>query len=146
MVYFSHSEYIAGCRGENDECGDSWQYSVCSRCNQRVASTVRERLNQALSELSDCQNDFHEKKPFCLKPELTATTWFGEWADDFDSVRESELQESYVEISDEQLDDAISKLEAKIQEIKLEIQSLEASIAAQRTIIAGLYAQGKGDK
>ncbi|MEW9677684.1 DUF5082 family protein [Lentibacillus sp. L22] len=105
-----------------------------------------ERLNRALSELSDCQNDFHTKKPLCLKPELTATTWFGEWADDFDSIRENELQESYVEISDEQLDDAISKLEAKIQEIKLEIQSLEASIAAQRTIIAGLYAQGKGDK
>ncbi|GGB50003.1 DUF5082 domain-containing protein [Virgibacillus dakarensis] len=105
-----------------------------------------ERLNQASSELLDCQGDFHAKKPLCLKPELTVTTWYGELADNFDTLREDELYGSYVEISDEQLDEAISKLEAKIQEVKQEIQSLEASIAAQRAMLASLYAQGKGAK
>lgn len=101
------------------------------------------RLSQALSELSNCQGDFHAKKTLCLEPELTSSSWYGELASDFDSLRENDVQGSYIEISDVQMDDAISMLEAKIQEVKQEIQILESSITAQQTMLSSLYARAK---
>lgn len=100
-----------------------------------------ERLNQALSDLSDCQDDFHEKKHLCLEPELEKTTWYGALANDFDSLREGEVQTNYVGVYKEQIDDAIAAVEAKIEEVKQAIDSLETSITFQEATLANLRAK-----
>lgn len=97
-----------------------------------------ERLRQALADLSDCQDDFHAKKHLCLEPELEKSTWYGELADDFESLRKEDVQGDYVEIYKEQMDNVIAAVEAKIQEVKQAIQALEASIVAQEATLATL--------
>lgn len=48
------------------------------------------------------------------------------------------MQGGYVRIYDEQLDNAISLVEAKIKEVKQAIQSLKASIADQQIMLTSL--------
>ncbi|MFD6440799.1 DUF5082 family protein [Peribacillus sp. NPDC060186] len=92
------------------------------------------RLKNCASELDGLQSEFIQNQKLIKDPELTSTTWKGSLANKFMEVREV-LSFSYENISQMQLNTAITTIENKIESINAEIQSLQRSIAAERSRI-----------
>ena len=100
-----------------------------------------ERLKQAHSQLVAYREEFITHKARCLKPELSTRTWFGQKADDFDTFRTHDLQESYASIIDRQLDDAIERLERHMNTMRQSIDQLRTEIASSQAKLDRLYVQ-----
>ncbi|WP_185152116.1 YwqH-like family protein [Peribacillus simplex] len=92
------------------------------------------RLKNCASELDGLQSEFIQNQKLIKDPELTPTTWKGSLANKFMEVREV-LSFSYENISQVQLNTAITTIENKIESINAEIQSSQRSIAAERSRI-----------
>lgn len=102
-----------------------------------------ERLVQAKSELLDYQGEFQTNEFRLKEPELTTTTWHGKLASAFDSFRESDLISSYREIYQTQLNEVLSDIDEKINQLKQEISRLEDNLNSYRRQLDGLYAWKK---
>jgi paraquat-inducible protein B len=89
------------------------------------------RLKTCVSELDVLQSEFIQDQKLTKDPVLTATTWKGTLADKFENIRE-DLSYSYKDISQIQLDTAITTIENKIDSINAEIRSLQQSIEAEK--------------
>jgi hypothetical protein len=92
------------------------------------------RLKNCASELDGLQSEFIQNQKLIKDPELTSTTWKGSLANKFMEVREV-LSFSYENISQMQLNTAITTIENEIESINAEIPSLQRSIAAERSRI-----------
>ncbi|AZB44612.1 DUF5082 domain-containing protein [Bacillus sp. FJAT-42376] len=94
-----------------------------------------EKLEAAKPKLEGIQQEFKAKITMCKDPELTADTFKGEHATDFDKIR-TELKEEYKDLFDGQLEDVLNQIERRIEEIKEEIKSLKEQIAAEEARLA----------
>ena len=91
-----------------------------------------DRLKKALSKLMECEEEFSENDKLCLAPELSAKTWEGHIASEFEAIKQNDLKESYKTVNMEQLGDAMTQLEDKIKELEQEILQLEKDISSSR--------------
>ncbi|WP_243291007.1 DUF5082 family protein [Bacillus sp. FJAT-47783] len=92
------------------------------------------RLKNCASKLDALQGEFFQNQKLINDPELTSTTWNGELANKFTYVRE-DLSLSYKELFETQLNTVIMTIEHKVTSIKIEIQTLESSIAYEKARI-----------
>ncbi|MGM8366785.1 YwqH-like family protein [Virgibacillus sp. W0181] len=99
-----------------------------------------ERLERVFRNLERCQNELQQHEQLCLSPELTPNSWHGQLAADFQNLRKSLLQMSYQALTNNQLEDSLSKIAAKIESLKQTIINLEASISTSNSRLYGLYA------
>ena len=101
----------------------------------RELAIKREHLRRLLScqeKLNQSSYDFGANEYLCLEPQLTATSWAGSLATDFDQLRVAGILTNYQDIKTSQLNDVFRVLNDKIQDVKREIQMLEQRIAALR--------------
>src|SRR5699024_11224575 len=70
--------------------------------------------------------------PICLAPEVSAKTWEGHIASEFEAIKQNDLKESYKTVNMEQLGDAMTQLEDKMKELEQEILQLEKDISSSR--------------
>ncbi len=98
-----------------------------------------QRLKACKAALSGKQSEFQANQRKCLEPHLTAMTWHGNLADQFDNIREGGIEASYLEIVGSQfnavftaIDNKIASLEAEIEQIKRIIEEIKAREAAER--------------
>jgi ribosomal protein L11 methylase PrmA len=61
------------------------------------------QLQECQSQLLQCQSEFFQHEHLCTKPELTAKTWYGSSADQFDTIRDTGILLQYHAIENEQL-------------------------------------------
>jgi predicted nucleic acid-binding Zn-ribbon protein len=92
------------------------------------------RLKNCVTKLDDLQNEFIQNQKLVKDPELTSSTWQGTLANKFEEIRE-DLSFSFKDISQTQLNIALTTLENKIESINIEIQSLQNSIEAEKARI-----------
>lgn len=64
----------------------------------------------------------------CLEPELSATTWQGRHATDFQAIREEGIHTAYLEIAGTQFANVYSAIAAKIASLQAEIASIQQTI------------------
>jgi hypothetical protein len=88
------------------------------------------RLQECQSQLLQCQSEFFQHEHLCTKPELTAKTWYGSRADQFDSIRDTGILLQYRAIENEQFADTFQVLQNKIIQLQNEINELRSTIAA----------------
>lgn len=93
----------------------------------------REQLNRLIvcqGKLNRSQSDFMESEYLCLEPKLTAVTWAGSLAEDFESIRHTEILTDYREIENVQFNHVFMVLNDTIRRIELEITLIQQQIAA----------------
>ncbi|MGE6259914.1 YwqH-like family protein [Heyndrickxia sporothermodurans] len=90
-----------------------------------------DRLQRCQRELTDCQREFFANERFCLSPELSAKTWHGRLAKEFDSIRQYGILIHFKDIENQQMIKTLSTLSQKIQEVNIEISSLEEAIRSE---------------
>jgi|SRR5699024_8614852 len=100
-----------------------------------------DRLKKTLSKLVECEEEFSENDKLCLAPELSAKTWEGNIAGDFETIKQNDIKESYKTVGKEQVGDAIAQLEDKIQELEQGILQLENDISSSRDTLNDLEEQ-----
>lgn len=88
------------------------------------------RLQNCNSELQGNKQEFSNFKPSITMPDLTAQTWFGMLASEFDDIRFDGMLNSYSEIEGNQFSNIFAALIAKIQQIQQEIIAIQQTIAA----------------
>lgn len=93
-----------------------------------------ERLQSAGKKLLEIYDDFKSNDKLCKKPDLNSKTWFGNTADDFEQKRETEIQNTYNELKDQQLGQRIDTIAICIENTKNEIASLQTQITALKTV------------
>lgn len=94
-----------------------------------------DRLKKALSKLMECEEEFSENGKLCVAPELSAKTWEGHIAGDFETIKQNDIKESYKAVGKEQLGDAITQLEDKIKQLEQEILQLEKDISSSQNTL-----------
>lgn len=109
----------------------NYLYSLNAQLEERRQKL--ERLALVLTNLYDGKNDFQQNENLCLTPDLSATTWRGNIAQQFQNFRENEVQSGYYSISVKQLGMVIYLLNEKIREIKQSIIALRMDISSQKT-------------
>ncbi|MCU9613235.1 DUF5082 domain-containing protein [Caldibacillus lycopersici] len=97
------------------------------------------RLQQAQSKLNDYKSEFQHNEHFILEPKLTAKTWHGQLATDYDSFREGDLLSSYKNIYQTQLGSVLSEISSEIRALQNKIEQLEASIESNERRLSDLY-------
>lgn len=100
-----------------------------------------ERLALALSNLNDDKDGFQRNERLCLAPELSANTWHGQIAQQFQGLQENEIQSGYFSISVKQLGQVIYILNEKIRETKQSIINLRMDISSQISMLNDLNEQ-----
>jgi cell division protein FtsL len=111
--------------------------------NQQVSQKTEEisRLKMALSDLNGYSSEFDSSKKLCLMPELTAKTWFGSLASKFQSFQSGDLLRGYLALSQTQLNNVITNIEAKISTLESSVTQLEQNISSHNTRINQLTEQ-----
>lgn len=87
------------------------------------------RLQTCNGQLIGKQGEFSNNQYLMTEPVLTATTWKGTLATQFDNIRNDGILASYQEIETTQFSNTFTTLSNKIKEITQEIQSIKATIA-----------------
>ncbi|SFC27380.1 protein of unknown function [Bacillus sp. OV322] len=88
------------------------------------------KLQTCSSQLYSCQHDFKFNQKIISEPILTPLNWNGTLAAEFTDIRENNMVQEYSKLANEQLTDVISAVEAKIIEVKAEIESIKLQIAS----------------
>ncbi|MGE7602375.1 YwqH-like family protein [Peribacillus sp. NPDC097675] len=89
-----------------------------------------EKLKTCKNELDSLQGEFFQNERLVTDPHLSSKTWHGTLATDFTDVRES-LELAYKDLSQSQMNAAITAIENKIMSLQSEITSLETRITAE---------------
>ncbi|MCM3180968.1 YwqH-like family protein [Cytobacillus horneckiae] len=86
------------------------------------------RLQSCNGKLQGTQQEFAHYKNTVLQPELSASTWQGNLANQFEDIRNSGMLSSYQDIQSNQFNQVFSSLHSKIQQINNEISSIQHTI------------------
>lgn len=89
-----------------------------------------ERLKKSKKELVESKLVLVEKEHLCLQPALSASTWQGQLAKQFQTVRKDELLESY-KATEKQINTALKLLVEKISQLASENTQIEKAIQAE---------------
>ncbi|WP_332651310.1 YwqH-like family protein [Lysinibacillus sp. 54212] len=88
-----------------------------------------QRLQTCNGQLTSKQGEFFNNAYLMTEPELTATTWQGQLASQFDNIRIGGILASFEEIQGSQFNQVFSVLSSKMAEIAMEIESIKQTIA-----------------
>lgn len=91
-----------------------------------------ERLKKSKQALLESKHALAEKEKRSLQPALSASTWEGQLAKQFQAVRKNELLESY-NATEKQINSALQLLDEKIS--KLTTQNIQIEKAIQAEIV-----------
>jgi len=91
-----------------------------------------ERLRVCQGKLNRSQSDFMGNEYLCLEPKLTAVTWAGSLAEDFESIRHTEVLINYREMENVQFNHVFMVLNDTIRRIELEILLIQQQIVAMQ--------------
>lgn len=80
----------------------------------------------------ECEEEFSENDKLCLAPELSAKTWEGNIAGEFETIKQDDIKESYKTVGKEQLGDVITQAEDKMKQLEQEILQLEKDISSSQ--------------
>lgn len=83
-----------------------------------------DRLNKCNLDLDPIYQEFSLNLYLCMDPCLSAETWLGDIATEFDDHRYSNVQGNYLKILNEQFPMLFLTLENKIKELNEEINNL----------------------
>ena len=96
----------------------------------RLKREQLDRLIVCQGKLNRSQSDFMQNEYLCLEPKLTPVTWAGSLAEDFESIRHTEVLTNYREIENVQFNHVFMVLNDTIRKIELEIILIQQQIAA----------------
>ncbi|MGD6964309.1 YwqH-like family protein [Fictibacillus phosphorivorans] len=102
----------------------SYYYAMISKARED-----QKRLYMCQSKLMYKQHDFILLQNKCLDPELSPSTWHGQHAMQFQSIRESGIKADCIEISSNQFEAIFDMISSKIAMLNAEISSLQQSIS-----------------
>ncbi|WP_158555844.1 YwqH-like family protein [Peribacillus glennii] len=88
------------------------------------------RLYACKANLEGAQDEFISYEKTCTEPELSAETWQGKWATEFQDIRNDGILLQYKNLAHQQLNHSITSVEAAITETKLEIENIRNQIEA----------------
>ncbi|KOO43021.1 YwqH-like family protein [Priestia koreensis] len=104
------------------------QYIAYLQSQVDIKRKYIEKLNICKTELIEIKSDYGEMADECMDPALSASTWHGTLATQFDNIRRDGFQAAYIELTGEKVSELITSISQKITEIQQEIASLQASI------------------
>lgn len=90
-----------------------------------------ERLEQVISDVKLYQQEYHQSKKHWEQPLLTGSTWTGDFAEQFESMREENIRESYHHVSTIQLEQILHTLLKARDTLRSEVAGLESDIQHQ---------------
>ncbi|GLO67252.1 MULTISPECIES: DUF5082 family protein [Oceanobacillus] len=90
-----------------------------------------ERLEQVISDVKLYQQEYNQSKKHWEQPLLTHSTWAGDFAEQFESIREENIRESYHHVSRIQLDQILHTLLKARDTLRSEVTGLESDIQHQ---------------
>ncbi|MFG6495746.1 DUF5082 family protein [Fictibacillus sp. UD] len=97
-----------------------------------MISKAQEELNRLYlcqSKLTYKQHEFMLLEKKCLDPELSPSTWHGNHAMQFQSIRESSIHADCLDIGSNQFAAIFDAISSKIAMLNSEISSLQQSIS-----------------
>ncbi|BAC14545.1 hypothetical conserved protein [Oceanobacillus iheyensis HTE831] len=104
-------------------------YNLNYQMNQRREDL--ERLEQVISDVEIYQQEYDQSKKHWEQPSLTRTTWTGDFAEQFESMRQENIRESYHHVSRIQLEQILHTLLKTKDTLCSEIAVLESDIKHQ---------------
>jgi len=104
-------------------------YSLGYQMDQRREDL--ERLERVISDVELYQQEYDQSKRYWQDPPLTPNTWTGKFADNFQSMREKAIGESYHDVSYVQLNQILHTLVKTRETLRSEIATLESDIQNQ---------------
>ncbi|MFJ8071273.1 DUF5082 family protein [Peribacillus sp. NPDC096447] len=106
-------------------------YGLISYYSSMIAKKEEEirRLQEAKGKLAGCQDELAQYRNLFFEPELTADSWNGQLAKDFETERQT-LQATYQELKDEQFQDSLNAIDSKISQMQAEIAQLRSMFAS----------------
>ncbi len=102
----------------------SYYYAMISKAQEEL-----NRLYMCQSKLTYKQHEFMLLENKCLEPELSPTTWHGQHAMTFQSIRESGIHADCADIASNQFTAIFNAISSKIAMLNAEISSLQQSIS-----------------
>jgi prefoldin subunit 5 len=87
-----------------------------------------QRLQDCSSKLRKNQQEFSSYRETITNPELSAFTWQGTLANQFDEIRLKGMLHYFTDIETTQFSEVFSELDSKIQSLQSEIQAIEHTI------------------
>ncbi|MFP7170720.1 DUF5082 family protein [Terribacillus halophilus] len=103
---------------------------------------IRE-LERAISEISSLQGDYEESRKHWQDIDLTAKTWKGELADEFEAFRNGELAASFRDVSHGEVQRVLDALEQAKGMLVAEIDACQMQMAAKQSALERLRADRK---
>ncbi|WMM88721.1 DUF5082 family protein, partial [Heyndrickxia coagulans] len=89
-----------------------------------------ERLKKSKQALLESKHALAEKEKHALQPALSASTWEGQLAKQFQAVRKNELLESF-NATEKQINTALQLLDEKISKLTTQNNQIETAIRAE---------------
>lgn len=91
-------------------------------------------LDAAIDELAAIHNE-------SMQPELTADSWAGTTANEFDQLRTAEIKEPFQEIVNDQCPAIERAIEEKISQLESEIATLGSQVSYQQSRLSHLQSE-----
>ncbi|RWZ54499.1 DUF5082 domain-containing protein [Halobacillus fulvus] len=88
------------------------------------------RLKLALSSLEGYREELMSQQNLCSEPELSAHTWAGQLAGEFENIRVNSMTTQYRAIGTEQMEQAVGTIQAKIHSLQSELLSIDGRITS----------------
>ncbi|WHY78033.1 DUF5082 family protein [Neobacillus sp. WH10] len=95
------------------------------------------RLRKSYQDISSSQEEFMQNKRYINQPELTASTWAGKHANEFNEIRK-EIESSYMRIGNNDIEGMLNNIEDKISYYEGLNKSLSNAISSKRNRISQL--------
>ena len=95
------------------------------------------RLRKSYQDISSSQEEFMQNKRYIDQPELTASTWAGKHANEFNEIRK-EIESSYMRIGNNDIEGMLNNIEDKISYYEGLNKSLSNAISSKRNRISQL--------
>jgi len=95
------------------------------------------RLRKSYQDISSSQDEFMQNKRYIDQPELTASTWAGKHANEFNEIRK-EIESSYMGIGNNDIEGMLNNIEDKISYYEGLNKSLSNAISSKRNRISQL--------
>ncbi|SDC36353.1 protein of unknown function [Terribacillus halophilus] len=117
---------------------DSQIRSVQSSIDGLSSQVIRKQeevrqLERAIAEISGLQGDYEESRKYWQDIDLTAKTWNGKLADEFDSFRNGEMLASFRDVSHDEVQRVLDALEQAKGMLVAEIDTCQMQMASKQS-------------
>src|SRR5690625_3112090 len=88
------------------------------------------RMREAKEKFLEVRTDLILERSRCREPEFTPSTFYGSQATKINQLRENDVEESYFDITNEQMLEVLSQMDDTIERLSEEIRELNNQIVS----------------